>query len=216
MPDVQWVPIIAALAGGGAMGAIITALATTYRNRIQPMSYRIYYDKLFHNSLGDSKLKVELKISHGLDVRYFQSLYVVRIYLTNTGNTNMADFSFGLTLEGDDVAVHAEAITPDRHHIFTQTTPQIALGSAAKELDFICRPFNKRDTYVVKLFIAIASSESGVGEIQFSSPLPVKFVNLMVRENMALSILKYLNNNLTIGDVFREIDKEAHERNRKI
>lgn len=211
----EWIQIGVALFAGGAFGAVLKILFDTYQNRIQPVSYRIFYDKLFHETLGDSKLKAELQISDGVETRHFQNLYVVRIFLSNTGNANLEEFSFGLTLRGEDLAVHAEAMTPDRHHVITQTS-QLALGAASKEIDFVCRPFNRRDTYVLKLFIAVSPGERGVGEIQFSSSMPIRFLNQTVRESMVLSVLSYIGNNLTIGDVFREIDKERDERLRKL
>jgi hypothetical protein len=52
MTSQQWLQIVAALLGGGAAGAIITALVSAYRNRVQPVGYKTEVIQVFREKAG--------------------------------------------------------------------------------------------------------------------------------------------------------------------
>lgn len=191
MTEKEWIQIGIALIAGGAMGAILKAVFDVYQKRIQPVGYRIQFTKIFRETIGISSLKAELKMTDGLETRHFQNLFVAEIILRNKGNTHIDEFNFGITLGEGDVAIYTQSENQDRHHTLTQVS-QVALGSTAKEIDFVCKPFNRKDTYSFKVFISIPSNEKEPKDILLSSSYPVKFVDLDTYENFAISIINTL------------------------
>src|SRR5256885_72320 len=106
MPDVQWLQVGAALAGGGAVGAIITALVTARRGRIQPVGRRVEILPIFTKGMEGSALRATVAINDGERSHLFPNLFIVTVQLVNRGNQDIPDFSFGITLAGGDECVH--------------------------------------------------------------------------------------------------------------
>ena len=51
MTTQQWLALIATLIGGGAMGAILTALITNFRNKVQSIYCVKEHISVFHQSV---------------------------------------------------------------------------------------------------------------------------------------------------------------------
>jgi hypothetical protein len=67
----KWLPIVAALVGGGAMGAVITAVVTSFRNRIQPVDYRIEVSPVLQPGSSRSDVDYSLTINdQGRDFKF--------------------------------------------------------------------------------------------------------------------------------------------------
>jgi len=165
---------LATLFGGGAMGAIITLAVTGWRNRLQPVTRTFETLQIFKNTPGVG-FNARLTVSdRGSDYR-FQNLFIVRVALKNTGNSDYDTFDIGITLADGDKAIHVEAVSDDRHHVVRQVTP-VGLATAASELDFQLQPFNRRNTYQLNVFVTIPESHDNPGEVILSSPHPVRFV----------------------------------------
>jgi hypothetical protein len=201
----ELIQIGVSLLAGGAFGAVIKVIYDAYRSRIQPVGYRIRFVKIFKDTLGSSGLKATLQLNDDVETRHFQNLFIAEITLVNKGNVHFDEFSFGIELGGGDEALFTESITPNRHRVLMQTT-QVALGSTAKEVDFVCRPFNRKDVYTVKVFIAIPPDKSEPDDINLSSTHPVKFVDLTNYERAAVAILNVIakENVVTITRVHTE------------
>jgi hypothetical protein len=177
MSKIQWVQIIAALIGGGAMGAIITAVVTTYRNKIQPIGRKIQFIPVFNETIGISSLQAQLTISDGQTNRQFDNLFIANVLLINKGNKHFDEFRFGMTLSEKAEAIYVEPQSQDRHHVVTLVN-QVYLNFPASEMDFILRPFNRRDVYSFKLFIVIPKDMEKPDKINFSSPHPIRFIDM--------------------------------------
>jgi hypothetical protein len=184
----QWVPWVLGLLGGGAMGAVLKTIFDTYQRRIQPVGYKIKFTKIFKETVGMSSLRAELQVSDGVETRHFQNLFIAEITILNKGNAHIGEFPFGIKLGGDDVALYIQTESPDRHHVITQIT-QVALGATANEIDFICKPFNRKDTYSLKVFISIPPDKKEPETIRLSTSQPVKFVDFDTYENHVIRLL---------------------------
>lgn len=189
MADVQWVPVIAALLGGGAMGAIIAALVTHYRNRRQPVGYKKEIIEIFRKHPQYNSLRALLALggtppavgsgsgsgfqpgSQGVLVDNFS---IVRYTLINKGNQDIGEYEFGVTLEGSNKAVDVKVEAPDRHHKMIVVTP-VSLNDQRNEIDFILQPFNRKDSYSVNIYFSYNDS---AGPIELSSPHATNFVDL--------------------------------------
>lgn len=172
MRDFAWIPVIATLVGGGAAGAILTMLVTAYRNRRQPVGYRIDILPVFRQTVSDSRFSATVRVADGDQTLEFDNLYVASIELVNRGNRDMSTFPVGFTLAPNDAALFAESITADRHHVSTVVVPPTPL-TPRRDVDYTLTPFNRRDAYRFKLFIYTAGGDPG--QIEIGSPEPVAF-----------------------------------------
>ncbi len=177
MADISWWQIIPALIGGGAAGAIINAALTVHRNRIQPVGRRIEITPIFRQADNSTGLRAKIAIAHNCSTATFDNLFIAEIQVLNRGNTDFTSFSFGVTLSGGDVCIHVEHISPDRHHEVTQkpvTTPQ----DPSYVIDFLLKPFNRKDSYTFKFYIVIPDSASDPKDIELSTSLPIRFAEM--------------------------------------
>jgi hypothetical protein len=169
--------IIVALVGGAAVGALIHAAIHTYQNRLQPIGRRYDVFPKFEDLKGASCLRTNLTFSDSQKQYQYDQLQIVQIQLSNQGDKDLERFEFGMTLSEGDVAIYIESQSPDRHHQVEQIT-SLSCADAKSEIDLILHPFNKTDTYSLRLLMITAEPNKEPGEIKFSSPEAVKFVDL--------------------------------------
>ncbi len=173
----------ASLLGGGALGAIITAIVTSYRGGIQPVAQRVEVSPLFTSSFTGTSFSPSVTVSDGTADFNFPNLYVADVQLVNRGNRDMSAFVFGITLASADKAVHLEPYGLDRHHVLTQKT-SCTPASPNGTLDIELRPFNRQDSYTMKVFIVASASEPG--PLVIGSSEPVRFTEIpSVAETLA-------------------------------
>lgn len=170
-----WIPILLTLLGGGAAGAIITALVTRYRNRRQPVFYTLEIIQVFDKNKVYGSVKATIGIENaarsGVDLE-LENFTVALLTIVNKGNQDVDEFPFGITLEKDTQAFDVTSTTPDRHHVVTcQTAPTAT--DFRKELDFTLAPFNREDSYSFALYLTYFDS---LGEIRVGSVHPARFV----------------------------------------
>jgi hypothetical protein len=194
MDDNKLLQMITVLLGGGAMGAVITAIVTHIRNKVQPVGVRHKFIHVFKDTLGlSSSLVAQLRISDGQHEFHFDNLTIVQLTLINKGNKDIDEFRFGVTLGKGQQAIHVEKHSEDRHHIIDEQTV-IHIGSPSSEIDFILKPFHRGDTYSLDVYYVAPKGEDVTHEVTLSSPCPGKFVYMpSLREaakDVALGILK--------------------------
>jgi len=94
-----WFPFIATLLGGGAMGAIITAVVTNFRNRQQPIGYETELVEVIKKNPDFPSLRALIMSGDdsgpGLAI---SNLSMARITIVNKGNQDIVEFKFGVTL----------------------------------------------------------------------------------------------------------------------
>lgn len=183
MDQIQLLQIGASIIGGGAAGAIITGLVTSYKARILPIGKRIEVSPLFTSDFGGPNFTTCITVSDGTTDYNFPNLHVAEILLINRGNRDLSSFSFGITLSGKDKVVHVEPLSQDRHHVASliNTCTPMAPSSA---LDFKLCPLNRGDSYTLKLFIVAEADEPTA--LSISSPEPVRFTEIpSVAETLA-------------------------------
>jgi hypothetical protein len=178
MTTTQWViTATVALIGGGAMGAVITAVVARYRNRRQPVAYTMETIEIFKRNPEFQSMQALLLFGDedmGSDrpAKRVDNLSVVRVSLINRGNQDLERFSFGATLSGTDQAIEVRTETPDRHHV-VEIAQEIDLAHPAAELDFTLHPFNRGDKYKVSIFFTYIEAHK---PILLSTPHTTKFI----------------------------------------
>jgi hypothetical protein len=168
--------------GSGLAGAILNQYVTARRDRVQPISYSP--DVMMVKVDEGDVLRVGMTDPQGTE-RTIYRLYLAKIILTNCGNRDLEEFSFGLTLPPGLTAIDADVTPPDRHHVATKgkdsamdKEPQPATFDEAteavfrawmkdpneirQELDFCLKPFNRGDVYVVNLAVVPMVIDGGL------------------------------------------------------
>jgi hypothetical protein len=92
MTNINWLQIAAALIGGGAAGAIITAIITTFRARRQPIGRRIDIVPVFRQSNDSKSLRAKIAIAHENKINIFENLFFAEVQLVNRGNSDLQEF----------------------------------------------------------------------------------------------------------------------------
>jgi hypothetical protein len=177
MGEINWVLVIVALVGGGAMGAVINTIVSAYRSRLQPVGRRIELLPVFRHAGGTSSLSAEIAITHDGSTRTFKNLFLADVQVVNRGNKDLEQFESGATLGDGDRCIYVETSPPDRYHQALQispVTPQVPL----QELDFRLRPFNRGDSYSFKMYIVIPENQEEPQGIALGSPSPIRFVDM--------------------------------------
>ena len=184
--------MIVALIGGGAAGAIINALVSSYRSRLQPVGRRLEILPVFIRQPGDSSgLAAKIAIMHDANTATFNNLYLAEVQVANRGNKDLDEFKFGVTLGDGDKCIFVTSSSPDRHHEVlqeTEVTPQSPQG----EIDFKLRPFNRRDSYFFKLYLVIPEDAEEPKKIELGSSSPIRFTEMP-----------------TVGEVLARVAEEA-------
>ena len=92
MAEFNWVPVVVALVGGGAAGAVITQTVTTYRNRRQPVGRRIQVTPVFPPRRSPGELEAAIAVTHGGQRATFENLFLVEVQLINKGTPTSRNF----------------------------------------------------------------------------------------------------------------------------
>ncbi len=174
METIAWFQVVPALLGGGAAGALINAFITTRRARIQPIGHRIEVIPVFRHTGSPLSLTAKIAISHDDNSITFDNLFLANIQIVNRGNRDIDEFPFGITLGHGDSCIHIETSSPDRHHVIIQKTA-VNPQSPQSEIDFILKPFNRRDSYLLRLYLVVPKEEEKPKEIILGSSYPIRF-----------------------------------------
>jgi len=172
--DQDTLKLAATLLGGGAAGAIITAIVTSYRNRIQPVRYRIKTTPVFAKAPKSSTLETVVTIKENGKEYGFASLYLTELTIVNSGNQNAKEFTIGITMGESHRIVNAHCESPDRHHRGDQLDP-LSPAHPKQAVDFRLIPFNRKDTYLFRL-LSTCTGDFEPGGIKLSSSEAVRFL----------------------------------------
>jgi hypothetical protein len=174
--NIQWLQLIVAIISGGAMGALITALITSFRNRVQPIGYKIDVVSIFKETLGVSSLMTQINISDGQKDYKFNNLFIARVEIHNSANADYEQFDLGITLPEGSQAIYVQAAAEDRYRE-TEFTKQVSLEKPRNEIDLVLRPFNRKDLYSFDVFIVIDGATPELGNIKLHSRQSIQFKN---------------------------------------
>jgi hypothetical protein len=175
MADTNWFQIAAALVGGGACGAVINTIVSSFRSRKQPVGRRVDVVPVFRPPGSAGQLEAEIAIRHNGQTASFKNLFIAEAKVVNKGNRDFDNLPIGVTLSNGDCCIHVEYETPDRHHKIEMTTV-VSPQSRQPNIDFVLRPFNRGDYYSMKFYLVIPDNKELPGDITFGSASPIKFV----------------------------------------
>lgn len=169
-----WLPIVASLIGGGACGAVVKMVYDHWRDRRQPVAYRVSTDSVFTSAPHVGILQANAQVSYDGQTYPFESLALIRVELKNKGNRDLNTFAFGITLEGEHQAVLCVSDGDDRHHQIREIEPNATPAQPRNAIDFSCTPFNRRDHYTVRLYVR-NNGDVNADQVKMSTAIPIRF-----------------------------------------
>ncbi|HTY25741.1 MAG TPA: hypothetical protein VMC85_21605 [Desulfomonilaceae bacterium] len=187
MADVNWLQVTVALISGGAVGAVINAIVSSYRSRRQPVGHRVDVLPVFRPSGTASDLQAAIAVTNEGKTATFRNLFLAEAQIINKGNLDLGEFKFGITLGNGDLCIYVESSSPDRHHKVSIEAPP-SPSAPRSELDFTLTSFNRGDSYSFKLYVVIPDGATEPTDLRLGSSSPVTFVRMpTVGETLALA-----------------------------
>lgn len=146
-----WFAIGASLLGGGAVGAVITAVVTKHKGKRQPVTYKREQIEVFKHNPDTPFLQAALTLTteekEGVHTSVpIKNLSIEQITVRNTGNADLSEFRFGITLQDDNQVIKIQTESPDRHHE-VNVEQEVSLENPQSVVDFVLVPFNREDEY---------------------------------------------------------------------
>jgi hypothetical protein len=188
MADANVLSIVASLVGGGAVGSILTLVANGLKGRVPRVSYRLDYTQIFRNTLGSSSLRTQVTVTDKRTKFTYDNLHVVQISIWNSSSVDFPEFSLGLDLAQGDRVIFVESTTPSRSHIAT-TSIVAGLQTPQRNADITFKPFNRKNGYLIKLYVVTLKKNVRPGQITLSSSHSVKFVESVSTSETLLGIV---------------------------
>jgi hypothetical protein len=96
--QMDYLKLAAAVLGGGAFGAIITATVSFYRNRIQPVRFQLKTVPIFAKEPKASQFEAVVILTQDGKEYRFENLYFTELTLVNGGNQDVKQFTVGITM----------------------------------------------------------------------------------------------------------------------
>ncbi|HEY2846398.1 MAG TPA: hypothetical protein VGI80_01190 [Pyrinomonadaceae bacterium] len=191
MADIQWISVIIGVGFGGLAGALLTNIVSAYRNRVQPISYRLRFFELHAHSRALESLGATVAIVENNQTFSIGNLWMAQLEITNSGNTDLDDFSFGASFsEPGCEALNVELESQSRHHAIG-IDKEINFRNRQREMDFTLKPFNRGNTYAINILCSNHLDPAGShGDLELSTASPVKFVRKYQDSIDALSVLE--------------------------
>jgi hypothetical protein len=173
MANLQWTPVIISFLTGGAFGTILKIVYDLWQGRRQPVLARVEVDRVFSSFPCDSDLQANVSVIQGPLNCAFSNLSLAKVELSNAGNSDKESFEFGITLPKSDRTIHCECSGSDRHHNITPVEVP-SLSNQYSTMDFRCTPFNRKDSYTLKLYVTSDLKAIKPCDVQLSSAAPVR------------------------------------------
>jgi hypothetical protein len=186
LDQAEIIKLAAAVTSGGAAGAIITAVATSYRNRIQPVRYQVKTVPVFAQAPKYSGVETGVILKQNGNEYSLPNLHLTEIRLVNAGNQNLKTFTLGVTMGDKDLIVSATSEAPDRHHN-AKLVNDVSAADPKQGVDFSITPFNRRDLYLLRI-LSTSISSAEPGEVKLSSDEAVRFVKPVNLSEVSISL----------------------------
>lgn len=205
IPWMEIIKILAALLGGGLMGAFVNNYYAEKRNRIQPVGKKLtvnYVDLPKIMTGYEAKITVTSMADGGdYQSQLFEKLAIVRLELSNDGNKDFEKFEIGINLPIGTEAIGLQSDTGDRYHKFT-CKQKVSMENTTNELDFEIAPFHRKEKYSVTL-ITKTDSDKLIEEITLSKSQSIKFVNLVEFDiDQYIKEVENIGSTSVIGSIF--------------
>lgn len=153
MDEINWIHIAVALAGGGAMGAIITQLTTWYRRRVQTIGYNVKTQQTFAPITSQEAIEASVQIKDSAGRPHtFDNLYTSTLVVMNKGNVDFSEFKMGI-----DFPDHCQVLgcSPRSSNRYKKVDflSQPNLTTPIHSIDLELKPFNRNNVYEIDFFI---------------------------------------------------------------
>lgn len=158
------------------MGAVLKILYDQRQGRVQSIGHRLRVFPLFHHENSYQNFEAVVTVFHGSSTTEYRNLFVADLTITNRSNRDFGDFEFGVTLQGDqeDRCIHVAWEDPDQHHSLSLVEP-VSPSAPKASLKVLAKPFNRRDSYSLRLYLTSARPGGEPGIPKLTSPHSIRF-----------------------------------------
>jgi hypothetical protein len=183
MSAVQILQLAVAILFGGVAASILNYFFTERRNRIQPIGCEVKVQSIAPQA-ENWRIDTSIILKTDSGQQYVvDHLFLATISVTNQTNKDFDLFNFGITLPRNVTLLDTTAETIDRHHqieVLPSKDPKQTLFSGEgldlvqdlanfgnnlmQEHDFVIKPFNRKDSYSLRLVIAPIVSIPGIDQ----------------------------------------------------
>ena len=173
--NLEYIKLGVSFLSGGLLGAVLNNVVTIYRNRVQPVRYRLKTTSIFADTLQGTPVEAKVSLTEGGTDFRFKNLFLTELTITNSGNQNIKEFMLGITSSEKALLVGVNCDSPDRHHgALAADVPTPAVPK--REVDYVLKPFNRGDRYSFRI-LSTCAQDGEPGKIQLSSSEAVRFVS---------------------------------------
>ena len=205
MNNVNWILIIVALIGGGAMGAIISQIFIWRRNKIQSVGQNIDLKPIFNSEIDNKILSSKIILEDIANQKVeFENIWIATIIIANKGNSDFKTFELGINLKNNAEAVRVIPTNSNRHHqVVFKNEPQ--LNKPKQEIDLTIKPFNRNQVYEIEIYLTSKNKVILKDDLELISPQSIKFVEIKDFTEVIGNVLEgvtisFLGNQITFGN----------------
>ena len=173
MENLRWVQITFSFITGGAFGAVLKIAYDWWQGRQQPVLTKIDVDRIFSSSPFESDMQANVTVKQEGTTWSFSNLSLAKVEISNGGNADRGVFEFGITLPNTHRTILCECSGEDRHHAIACTEAP-SLKNQCSTIDFTCTPFNRKDSYTLKLYVTSESDAIRPSDVRLTSAAPVR------------------------------------------
>lgn len=166
------------------MGALLRIAYDIRQQKLKPIAHGVRVFSLFRRDGRYEEFEAVLSVEHEGQTVEFSTLFVGDVTVKNRSTSNFPEFEFGVAVRYAK-CVHVAWEDPDQHHTIT-LIDEVNPSEPRSKLRFRLHPFNRRDSYSLRLYLS-PNSESEKPEVHaFSSPQAVRFVDEPAAKDGAL------------------------------
>ncbi len=149
---------------GAVAATVLNILYQRYMNRPQGIGINVDASPILSTLFLD-KISVKVTVKDQNTAVEFDNLYAATIDIENISNKDNEEFEFSVDFTGGDLAIYAEGSGKNRRQqIIALNSPGIS--NPTEQLDFVCKPFNRRDKYTVKTLITVPQGSRSRNDIK--------------------------------------------------
>jgi hypothetical protein len=209
-----WLVLLVTFLSGGAMGALIRLLYDLRHGKVQTVLHRVSVFPLFRHE-AKSDLMAVVSITYDELTTDYRTLFVGDFALRNTGNRDYEEFEFGVALDSGQ-CIHTEWKDPDQHHALS-LVEAASPSSPRSGLKFRLKPFNRNDSYSLRLYLVPGEEGLEPGSLRLTSPHAIRFAeeservarrHLVAGWTLALILLLL---NVVLASWLFKLEKELHK-----
>ncbi|MCX6180253.1 MAG: hypothetical protein NT163_12985 [Chlorobiales bacterium] len=162
--NLQLLVSVATLFTGAVAAKFLDILYQKYINRPQGVGVNIDANPVLP-ILPTNNISMNIAFKQNTTVLDFDNLYAATVDIENLTDKDYDCFQFGVDFSGGDKVIYAEGTGKDRYQNISSVN-NYDISNPIDKIDFVCKPFNKRDKYKVTVFFTLPCGSQSTSKIK--------------------------------------------------